>query len=145
MVDTLALGASAERREGSSPFIRTKTMTAEFDPKLSELQQINANFDAENFDGATTYKDPRLHVAMHMVTAAANIVRYFEQLDHEGTVPSESEVDKSTADLLKNVLQLSELRGKQIGELYLARLVSLETRNHTPGSAERAINSVKET
>jgi hypothetical protein len=29
MVDTLALGASAARREGSSPFIRTKTLLQE--------------------------------------------------------------------------------------------------------------------
>ena len=31
MVDTLALGASAERREGSSPFIRTKLEPNDFE------------------------------------------------------------------------------------------------------------------
>jgi hypothetical protein len=143
LVYTRALGARAARREGSSPFIPTRLNMTEFDPKLSELQSINAVFDAENYDGGQVFGRDDMHVAFHVLNAANKLIRHFEQTDH-GSEPDTSFIDDEVIpDLLKNALQLAELRGKNIAELYLGRLASLEARNNTPGSAERAINSVE--
>ena len=43
LVDTLALGASAARREGSSPFIRTKVKTGSLKPVFTLVEFLRSS------------------------------------------------------------------------------------------------------
>lgn len=51
LVDTLVLGASAERREGSSPFIRTKIMSERLPETAEDMEKL---LRAENIEEAAT-------------------------------------------------------------------------------------------
>ena len=117
---------------------------AEFDPTLTQTQAIVAAFDLENDNAGSHYDDKELHVGFHILHAADKLLYGVkEKLDHPDAAVDDSTIDTEVIpDLLKFAFQLAEIRGNNVAELLLARLVSLEDRNSTPGSAERAINSI---
>lgn len=116
---------------------------SEFDPTLAEAQAINARFDAENDNAATRYQDAELHVGFHILNAANKLLYGVKETsDHPGEHLDDKVIDEEVIpDLLKFALQLAQIRGKDISELFLHRLQSLEARNKTTGSLSRALNT----
>lgn len=112
----------------------------DFDPTLSQLQDIQAAFDVDNFSGANTPEGKRTHVLWHLQGLVAKLAA-FELALSTGEATTDVLTEEVIPDLLVYAAMLAEIEGNELPEVYKRRLEQLEARNQTPGSAQRAIDA----
>lgn len=84
--------------------------------RLHRAQQV---LDSQHWTSPVSGPEKRRHISFHLGIASGKLCRVEERADHGDF--DDSVVDDVAADLLVYALQLSELRGKSLAELYERR------------------------
>jgi hypothetical protein len=110
---------------------------------LSQLREIQATFDVDNFSGAETPEGKRRHVFLHLGKLLGKAAGVEEQADH-GILDTTLLRTDVIPDLLVFAAQLAELEDTDLQQVYEDRLKWVAERNGTGSqSAIDAIRSVE--
>lgn len=86
---------------------------------LVHLQQYQTRVDSIAWTTANGSEEKRRHISFHVTIAAGKLARVEERMDHESGSPQV--IEDVAADLLVYALQLANLQGLDLGELYRRR------------------------
>lgn len=111
---------------------------------LSNLREIQAVFDVDNFSGADTAEGKRRHIFLHLGKLLGKAAGIEEQADH-GNLDTTLFKTDVIPDLLVYAAQLAELMDVDPNQAYIDRLRAVAERNGTGiDSADAAIRSIEQ-
>lgn len=110
---------------------------------LSNIRNVQAAFDVDNFSGADTPEGKRRHIFLHLGKLLGKAAGVEEQADH-GILDTTVLRTDVIPDLLVFAAQLAELEDVDPGQAYIDRLKVVAERNGTGAeSANAALNTIK--